>query len=197
MWDVKEKPKMVERALLVGVYANAKDLEHTERLLVELGDLVSTLDIGIVGTHTVRTHPVHVRFLTGTGQAEAILELAEELEADCIVFDNELSPSQQRNWEGFAKRCVIDRQEIIIDIFSRRAQTKEAKLQVQLARLEYTMPRLTRAWTHLGRQGGGGGTGARGEGEQQIESRPAHAAQTNRWRACRTRTRKESTGNTT
>ena len=169
MWDVKEKPKMVERALLVGVYSHTNELEHTELLLQELGELVTTLEIGIVGSHTVKTFPVHSRFLTGTGQAEAILELAEELEADCIVFDNELSPSQQRNWESFTKMCVVDRQEIIIDIFSRRAQTKEAKLQVLLARLEYTMPRLTRAWSHLGRQGGGGGTGARGEGEQQIE----------------------------
>ncbi|MDA1044367.1 MAG: GTPase HflX, partial [Verrucomicrobia bacterium] len=89
--------------------------------------------------------------------------------ADCIIFDNELSPVQQRNWEKLSKVCVIDRQEVIIDIFARRAQTKEAKLQVELARAEFCLPRLKRAWTHLGRQGGSGGIGDRGEGEMQIE----------------------------
>ena len=85
-----------------------------------------------------------------------------------IIFDNELSPSQQRNWEEESKVLVIDRQEIILDVFAARAQTKEAVLQVKLARLEYSLPRLRRAWTHLGRQRGGGVT-QRGEGEAQIE----------------------------
>jgi GTP-binding protein HflX len=85
-----------------------------------------------------------------------------------IIFDNELSPSQQRNWEAESKVLVIDRQEIILDVFAARAQTKEAVLQVKLARLEYSLPRLRRAWTHLGRQRGGGVT-QRGEGEAQIE----------------------------
>ena len=87
---------------------------------------------------------------------------------DVIIFDNEISPSQQRNWEEASKVLVIDRQEIILDVFAERARTKEAVLQVQLARLEYSLPRLRRAWTHLGRQRGGGVT-QRGEGEAQIE----------------------------
>jgi GTP-binding protein HflX len=85
-----------------------------------------------------------------------------------VVFDCDLSPSQQRNWEKLTKICVIDRQEVILDIFASRASTKEAVLQVELARLQYSLPRLTRAWTHLSRQRGGA-KGTRGEGEQQIE----------------------------
>ena len=84
-----------------------------------------------------------------------------------LVFDNELSPSQQRNWEELAGMTVADRQEIILDIFGARAQTREARIQVDLARMEYSLPRLTRAWSHLGQQGGG--IGAKGEGESQLE----------------------------
>ena len=84
-----------------------------------------------------------------------------------IIFDNEISPSQQRNWEEESKVLVIDRHEVIIDVFAERAQTKEAALQVQLARLEYSLPRLRRAWTHLGRQRGR--CDSKREGEAQIE----------------------------
>jgi GTP-binding protein HflX len=92
---------------------------------------------------------------------------AKEHGLDVIIFDNELTPSQQRNWEKLAGIPVIDRQEVILDIFGKRAQTREARLQVELAQLEYSLPRLTRAWGHLVRQGGG--IGARGEGETQLE----------------------------
>ena len=108
-------------------------------------------------------------FLLGSGKVQEILEHAKELEADVIIFDDELTPAQQRNWEAESKLAVIDRQEIIIDIFSERAHTKEAFLQVQLARMEYSLPRLRRAWTHLSRQRGGG-TGMRGQGETQLEA---------------------------
>ena len=84
-----------------------------------------------------------------------------------IIFDNNLSPSQQRNWEELAGVTVADRQEIILDIFGARAQTREARIQVDLARMQYSLPRLTRAWSHLGQQGGG--IGAKGEGESQLE----------------------------
>ena len=106
---------------------------------------------------------------------EEIVEHAKDFDCDCIIFDNELSPSQQRNWEKETDILVIDRQEVILDIFSMRAQTKEARLQVELARMEYSLPRLARMWGHLDRQGGGSGGGkggaaaARGEGEKQIE----------------------------
>ena len=90
------------------------------------------------------------------------------MEAEVIVFDNELSPAQQRNWEAMTRLAVIDREEVILDIFAQRAQTKEARLQVDLARMEYSVSRLTRAWRHLSRQGGG--LGGKGEGETQLET---------------------------
>lgn len=111
----------------------------------------------------------------GKGKMAEIIEKSKELNCDCIIFDNELSPNQQRNWENDSEILVIDRQEVILDIFSLRARTKEARLQVQLAKMQYTLPRMARMWSHLDRQGGGSGGGkggggaARGEGEKQIE----------------------------
>jgi GTP-binding protein HflX len=168
MFEVKEKPKLVERALLVGVQHQRQDAEHTERMLDELVELVNTLGIGIVGKKTVKIREPNAKFLIGKGKVEELLEIAKSLECDVIIFDEELTPAQQRNWEGESKILVIDRQEVILDIFAERAQTKEATLQVQLARMEYNLPRLKRAWTHLSRQRGGAAT-QRGEGEAQIE----------------------------
>jgi GTP-binding protein HflX len=109
----------------------------------------------------------HARYLIGSGKAQEIVDHAKELQCDVLIFDNELSPSQQRNWEELAGMTVADRQEIILDIFGARAQTREARIQVDLARMSYSLPRLTRAWSHLGQQGGG--IGAKGEGESQLE----------------------------
>lgn len=174
MIDVQEKPRMVERAFLLSVYRKGESPAEAADLLEELQELVKTLGIGIVGSAVVEVREWKARLLIGTGKAEELLEEMNALEADCLVIDNELSPAQQRNWETFAKRTCIDRQEVILDIFGSRAQTREAKLQVELARMEYNLPRLKKAWGHLGRQsggGGGGGAGAaqKGEGEQQIE----------------------------
>ena len=105
--------------------------------------------------------------MTGSGKAEEVAGRAKALGADVLIFDNELTPSQQRNWEKLSGVLVIDRQEVILDIFAKRAQTREARLQVDLARMEYSLPRLVRAWSHLGKQGGG--IGAKGEGESQLE----------------------------
>ncbi len=173
MFDVKEKPQMVERAFLIGAYFDRNDGDRAASLLKELGELVDTLQIGIVGQDCCFIRNRNTRYLTGTGKCTELIEKAHELEADCIVFDNELSPMQQRAWEEESGITVIDREEVILDIFKMRAQTKEARLQVDLARMQYSLPRLTRMWSHLDRQGGGGGGGgkgaARGEGEQQIE----------------------------
>lgn len=111
---------------------------------------------------------VKPKLIVGSGKAEEIVERVKELEADCIIFDGDISPSQQRNWEELSGVCVIDRTEVILDIFADRAVTREAILQVGLARMEYSLPRLTRAWTHLSRQRGGT-KGTRGEGETQLE----------------------------
>ena len=168
MFDIKEKPKQVERAFLVGVYQGAVQREESESLLNELISLVGTLEIPVLGCLLVRVQEPNPRYFVGTGKAEEIFERARELEADVIVFDNELSPAQQRNWEAMTGLAVIDREEVILDIFAQRAQTKEARLQVDLARMQYSLPRLTRAWRHLSRQGGG--LGGKGEGETQLET---------------------------
>ncbi|MDA3874363.1 MAG: GTPase HflX, partial [Kiritimatiellae bacterium] len=171
MIDVQEKPRMVERAFLLSAHLKGESPELAADLLLELRELVSTLGIGIVGEAVVEVREWHAKLLLGSGKAEELRESMREVNADCVVFDNMLSPAQQRNWEAFSSCTTIDRQEVILDIFGSRAQTREAKLQVELARMEYNLPRLNKAWSHLGRQSGGGGGGAaqRGEGEQQIE----------------------------
>lgn len=168
MIDTNERGRMVERALLVGAYIEATDRREAASLLEELEELVTTLGIPVVDRMLIHHRENHARLLIGSGKAEEIAAKAKELGCDVIVFDNELSPSQQRNWEKVAAGiAVIDRQEVILDIFARRAQTREARLQIELAQMEYSLPRLTRAWGHLVRQGGG--IGARGEGETQLE----------------------------
>lgn len=175
MFDIREKPQQVDKAFLIGAYFDRRNADESAELLIELKDLVETLGIEVVATEHVFVREISPRHLLGKGKAAELMELAREMEADCIVFDNELSPAQQRNWEADSKLAVIDRHEVILDIFNMRAQTREAHLQVELARLEYSLPRLTRMWAHLDRQGGGAGGGmggagaARGEGETQLE----------------------------
>ena len=164
---------MVERALLVRISFDAREAEEDESLLEELAELVGTLGIGVVERVLARSREMHKKLLCGTGKAAEIADLARAHECDVIVFDNALAPSQQREWEKLANLCVIDREEVILDIFAKRAQTREARLQVELARMQYALPRLARMWGHLDREGGsGGGMGggaARGMGEKQIE----------------------------
>lgn len=136
--------------------------------LDELKELARTLGMQTAGTEQVRLKTVHSRFFLGSGKAEDIILEAKHRGADLIIFDDDLSPSQQRNWEALSSLPVIDRRELILEIFAAHAKTKEAKLQIELARLEYSLPRLKRAWTHLSRQQGGS-RGTRGEGEKQIE----------------------------
>ncbi|MGJ8657849.1 MAG: GTPase HflX [Akkermansiaceae bacterium] len=173
MFEVRDKPEMVERALLVRLSFSKKDADEDISLLEELEELVRTLGIGVADLHLAHSRSMHRKYLCGTGKADEIVEYARAHECDCIVFDNELAPSQQREWEELAGICVIDREEVILDIFAQRAQTKEATLQVELARMQYALPRMARMWGHLDREGGGGtgggGSAARGMGEQQIE----------------------------
>ena len=175
MFEVREKPQLVERALLVGVFLDKSKEKEASSLLEELNELVHTIGIGIMDSILVRVRENFPSHLMGKGKMAEIIEKSKELNCDCIIFDNELSPNQQRNWENDSDILVIDRQEVILDIFSLRARTKEARLQVQLAKMQYTLPRMARMWSHLDRQGGGsgggkgGGAAARGEGEKQIE----------------------------
>lgn len=174
-FEIREKPEMVERALLVGLGMPGDSRRERAALLAELEDLVSNLGIGIVGTMLEFTREIQAKYLCGIGKAEEIRAKVEELEADCLIFDNLLSPSQQREWEKLTNVTVIDREEVILDIFAKRARTREAVLQVDLARMQYALPRMTGMWKHLDRQRGGsgggkgGGAAARGEGEKQIE----------------------------
>jgi len=173
MFEVREKPDMVEKAMLVGFcFAKSEELE-TQLLLAELVELVDSLGIEIVGIELVRVRDRNKGFFCGTGKSEELVALAKARECDCIIFDNEISPMQQRNWEELADMTVLDREEVILDIFAKRARTKEARLQVSLARMQYALPRMARMWGHLDREGGGGGSGgggaSRGMGEQQIE----------------------------
>jgi GTP-binding protein HflX len=174
MFEVREKPEMIERALLVRFYFDAREATEAESLLEELGELVKTLGVDVAESVLCRSREKHKKFLCGTGKAAEMVELARAHECDVIVIDNGLAPSQQREWEKLADLCVIDREEVILDIFAKRAQTKEARLQVELARMQYALPRLARMWGHLDREsagsgGGAGGGASRGMGEKQIE----------------------------
>jgi GTP-binding protein HflX len=156
------------QAYLVGIrFPGTTQLESTTHL-EELSQLVETMGGRCVGSLIASIDSPQAKFLVGQGKAEEIRQQLADLEAEVLIFDTDLSPTQQRNWERFTQIPVIDRQQVIIEIFSQRAQTKEARLQVELAQLEYSMPRLTRAWTHLSRQRGGT-KGTKGEGETQLE----------------------------
>lgn len=153
MFEIREKPEMVERAMLVSIYFDPSEAGEKQAMLDELEDLVSNLGIGIVGKHLVKSRDMHAKFLCGTGKAQEVKQLAVDCGADCVVFDNMLAPSQQREWERLIDECVIDREEVILDIFAKRARTREATLQVELARMQYSLPRMARMWSHLDRPG--------------------------------------------
>jgi len=162
-----EKPATSGAVLLVGNYTQAPQRAEAASLLAELAELVKTRGLVIAGCELVQHRETHARYLIGSGKAEEIAERAKAERLGGIIFDHDLSPSQQRNWETLAGMPVWDRQKVILDIFAARARTREARLQIELAQLEYSLPRLTRAWGHLGGQGGG--IGGRGEGESQLE----------------------------
>jgi len=156
-----------KRAFLVGVQTPDMPAGEGEELLAELKELVENLHLAVTRTELVRPRRQTPALLLGKGKAEELAAEAKADGAEVIVFDAALSPAQQRNWEKLSGLAVIDRQEVILEVFADRAQTREARLQVALARLDYSLPRLTRAWSHLSRQRGRGSMG--GEGETQLE----------------------------
>ncbi len=169
-----------ERAILVGVdIYNEKSHLSFEESLEELVLLADTAGLEIVGEITQSLSRPHADTYIGSGKVEELKTLANELGCQVIVFDNELSPRHQRELEKLLGEDVhvIDRTALILDIFAQHASTREGILQVELAQYEYRLPRLTRAWTHLARQAGGGagrtgsvgGVGLRGPGETQLE----------------------------
>lgn len=159
MVEVKEEMERVPRALLVGEPGN--DLQ-------ELKGLVRTLGYDIIQRLTLTRLEVHPAYGMGTGKAQEINELAHSIEADCIIFDFNIEPRKQRNWEELTGLSCFDRQEVIIRIFADRALTREAVLQVELARLQYSLPRLAHMNRDLSRQRGGA-FGNKGSGETQLE----------------------------
>ena len=162
-----EKKPSSGPVLLVASYTRPADRDLAVSLLDELAELVKTLGLPIAAQELILHREMHARYLIGSGKAEEIAGRVKAERLGGLVFDHDLSPSQQRNWEQLAGVPVLDRQKVILDIFARRARTREARLQIELAQLEYSLPRLTRAWGHLGGQGGG--IGGRGEGESQLE----------------------------
>jgi GTP-binding protein HflX len=157
-----------ERVVLVGIITpgttEAQELEYLD----ELAFLVDTAGGETVNIFTQKMQRPERSTFVGTGKLEEIQGYVKAEEIDIVVFDDELSPMQLRNIEGELKVKVLDRSNLILDIFARRAQTSQAKTQVELAQLQYLLPRLTRMWTHLERQKGG--IGMRGPGESQIET---------------------------
>ena len=167
MAELFDKNKRILTAYLVGVQTPSMPPGEGAELLGELRELVENLGLVIAGSELVRLRRAAPAFLLGHGQVDALIAEAKAAGADVIVIDETLSPAQQRNWEEESGLAVIDRQEVILEVFADRAHTREAMLQVELARQEYFLPRLTRAWTHLSRQRGRGALG--GEGETQLE----------------------------
>jgi GTP-binding protein HflX len=157
-----------ERAVLVGVIRPGEKPEETKEFLDELAFLVDTAGGVVEKNFTQKMLKPDRGTFVGTGKLEEIRAYVKSEEIDMVVFDDELSPSQLRNIERELEVKILDRSNLILDIFAGRAQTSQAKTQVELAQLQYLLPRLTRLWTHLERQKGG--IGMRGPGETQIES---------------------------
>jgi len=164
-----------ERAILVAAKLRGKGYSDD---LAELTALAETAGAHVVDRFQQKIRAIHPAHYIGKGKAEQLAERVKRYSANVVIFDNDLSPAQIRELEKIVKAKVLDRSELILDIFATRARTKQAKLQVELAQLEYTYPRLTRMWSHLDTvAGAGGGTaagavggiGTRGPGEQQLE----------------------------
>ena len=154
--------------MLVGVEtpATGEDVP-LEDSLEELRGLAGSAGAQVIGVFSQNSGRVHTATLMGSGKVEEVRAFAEEQRPDLVIFDNDLTPAQQRNLESALNLRVVDRTQLILDIFAQRAQSREGKLQVELAQLEYLLPRLTRLWSHLSRIAGGIGT--RGPGETQLE----------------------------
>jgi GTP-binding protein HflX len=167
MHDTREG--LPERALLVGLELPGRDRWHVQESLEELRELATTAGIIVADTTAQKRPKPEAATFVGSGKAAELAAQCQATGADVVIFDDDLSPAQGRNLGEILgdKVKVLDRTELILDIFAQRARTREGKIQVELAQLQYMLPRLTGLWTHLSRQRGGAGT--RGPGEQQLE----------------------------
>ncbi len=155
-------------AVLVGVYAGSEGKMRCEEHLEELQSLAETFGVPVVSKMAAPLRKIEASTFLNTGKLEELSQEIERTEANLVIFDEEISPAQQRNLEKRLKVAVMDRTELILEIFAQRAQTKEARLQIELAQTKYEFPRLKRLWSHFSRQRMSGGY-LKGEGEKQIE----------------------------
>lgn len=166
MIDTEIKP---ERAILIGLIHQKQSEVQVKDYLDELAFLSETLGLETIGQFTQKLERPDIKTFIGKGKLEEVKEYIEHNEIDVVIFDDDLSPSQMRNLEKEINKKIYDRSLLILDIFQFRAQTAQAKVQVDLARYQYLLPRLTKMWTHLERQRGGTGTRG-GAGEKEIET---------------------------
>jgi GTP-binding protein HflX len=163
-----ETRKKQETAVLVGVVTQQQKIEQAEEYLDELAFLTLTAGARVVKRFLQRLPKPHSGTFVGEGKLQEIADFVNENEIDMVIFDDELSPSQIRNIEHTLKCKILDRSNLILDIFATNARSAQAKMQVELAQAQYLLPRLTRMWTHLSKHAGGIGT--RGPGESEIET---------------------------
>ena len=161
--------RRTERVFLVGVEFKERNAWELQDSLAELGELAATAGAEIIGIGIQKLEAPHAATYIGRGKADEFAGQCRALDVDTVIFDDELSPAQSRNLEKVFECKILDRTALILDIFARRARTREGKLQVELAQLQHLLPRLTRFWGHLSRQKGGIGMRG-GEGESQLES---------------------------
>ena len=165
MIEIYQEENTPVKAFLVGIQDNKI---KTSSCLTELKGLVKTLKMEVGGEIVITRVDPNPQYFLGTGKVQEILEQVEETESECIIFDFEISPTHQRNWEKISNIPCFDRQEVILRIFESRAQTREATLQVELASLEYSLPRLAHSYGDMARQRGGA-FGSKGSGETKLE----------------------------
>jgi len=165
---IEIEQKTIERAILVALNTKELSRDIVEEHLDELEELALTAGAETIIRVIQEKNNYDPAYYIGKGKAEEILQLVEMNEINLVIFDDDLSPVQVRNLSNLINKKIIDRSGLILDIFASRARTREARTQVELAQLQYMLPRLTRAWTHLSKQYGGIGT--KGPGETQIET---------------------------
>jgi GTP-binding protein HflX len=166
MFETRPK-KNHERALLIGLEKQGVSKWDLRDSLEELAELATSAGAEVVDTITQKLQKPTAPYYIGKGKAEEIKDSFQDREVTSVIFDDELSPAQGRNLENLLARKVLDRTQLILDIFAQRARSREGRLQIELAQLQYLLPRLTRMWEHLSRQTGG--IGMRGPGETQLE----------------------------
>ena len=161
----------IKRVALVGVYYSGQPHIECQEHLDELQELANTYGFEVTDHVKCPVKKLNAATYIGTGKAEEIGQLVEDNQIDAIIFDEEISPNQQKNLEAIIKKPVLDRTELILEVFAQRAISREAVLQIELAKIKYQLPRLKRLWTHLSREktAGGGTSAFRGAGEKQIE----------------------------